>query len=265
MKACRFPVRADDGFAAVVRRRSLTLAAVLMLGVVTAAAAATPPEDPLDSSQWAYMARRYFADAPVVFDARVQVLAPDSAQPGQATPVRVSASGLTGIARITVFADANPQPTVLDYAPVHAAPTLSFEVTIDQATPVRAAMRTADGVWHVGGVWVDAGGGACMAATLPVAAAGQTAQHGRMMARLWSRGDGQRLKIALPAGSERAAARRPQAIVVRDAAGRRLARIVPGPGLAADAVLALDLDERGPVEVTATQRDGAPIVTRVTP
>ena len=264
MKPRRFLVQRDCGFACSRGRRPrLLLAAMLMLGC--AAAAATPPEDPLDSSQWVYMARRYFADATVVFDTRVRVLAPDSAQPGQATPVRVGASGLTGIARITVFADANPQPTVLDYAPVHAAPTLSFDVTIAQATPVRAAMRTADGVWHVGGVWVDAGGGACMAASPPVAAANQTARDSRITVRLWPRGHGQRLKIALPAGRDRAAAGSSQSIVVRDAAGRTLARIVPGPSLAANAVLALDLDDRGPVDISTAQRDGGSVVTRVTP
>ena len=38
---------------------------------------------------------------------------------------------------------------------------------IDQATAIRASVRTADGVWHVGSTYIDAAGGGC---TAPAAA-----------------------------------------------------------------------------------------------
>jgi sulfur-oxidizing protein SoxY len=38
---------------------------------------------------------------------------------------------------------------------------VSFRFKLEQASPVRAAVRTADGVWHIGGTWVDSAGGGC--------------------------------------------------------------------------------------------------------
>ena len=68
---------------------SKTLALMLLVLAMPAAAAAS--DDPLDSSQWRYMLRQYFPDAKVVFDDRVQVVAPDYAEDSLATPVQVRA------------------------------------------------------------------------------------------------------------------------------------------------------------------------------
>jgi sulfur-oxidizing protein SoxY len=82
-------------------------------------------------------------------------------------PITVSADGLTDIELITVLVDRNPIRKVLDYLPnlqLGALPRVSFRFKLQQASPVRAAVKTRDGVWHVGGTLVDSAGGGCTVA-----------------------------------------------------------------------------------------------------
>jgi sulfur-oxidizing protein SoxY len=60
-----------------------------------------------------------------------------------------------------VLVERNPIRKVLDFYPQQALPAVSFRFKLEQASPVRAAVRTADGVWHVGGTWVESSGGGC--------------------------------------------------------------------------------------------------------
>ena len=140
--------------------RQAALAALAFLAA-TAGAAAEIPADPWRSVMWEYMAERHLADGPVVFDDRVRVAAPASAENQFEVPVTVDATALPGVTEIVVLADLNPVPHVLTFTPVSAAPYLGFRIKLEQASVIHAAARTADGTWHVGGAEVDAAGGGC--------------------------------------------------------------------------------------------------------
>ena len=89
------------------------------------------------------------------------------------------------VEEIVVFADMNPIPRILNYRPASAKPVIGLRLKLQQATPIRAAASTGDGVWHVGGVFVDAAGGGC---TSPALAHGdpQWERHlGEVQARAW--------------------------------------------------------------------------------
>ncbi|MEZ5702133.1 MAG: thiosulfate oxidation carrier protein SoxY [Burkholderiaceae bacterium] len=51
--------------------------------------------------------------------------------------------------------------SMLDFAPVKALPMLAFRIRMEQASPVRAMVKTRCGRWHVGSTWVQAAGGGC--------------------------------------------------------------------------------------------------------
>jgi sulfur-oxidizing protein SoxY len=76
-------------------------------------------------------------------------------------PITVSADGLGEVEMIMVFVDRNPIRKVLEYFPLGSLPRVSFRFKLQQASPVRAAVKTRDGVWHVGGTLVDSAGGGC--------------------------------------------------------------------------------------------------------
>ncbi|MBL1143273.1 MAG: quinoprotein dehydrogenase-associated SoxYZ-like carrier [Proteobacteria bacterium] len=100
---------------------------------------------------------------PVIFDDRVQISMPDFAEDPMNVPVSVQVNNLENIEEIVIFADLNPIQKVLSFQPFHIKPYLSFRIKVEQSTPVRAAVRTSDGSWHVGGSWLEAAGGGCTA------------------------------------------------------------------------------------------------------
>jgi sulfur-oxidizing protein SoxY len=121
--------------------------------------------DPFGSLQWPELKRGYLGEkAVVVFDeAHVVVEAPAFAEDPMNVPVGVSVHGLSDVVQIVVIVDRNPIRKVLEFQPLAPAalPSLNFRFKLEQASPVRAAVKTRDGVWHVGGAWVDAAGGGC--------------------------------------------------------------------------------------------------------
>ncbi|PXW98826.1 sulfur-oxidizing protein SoxY [Sphaerotilus hippei] len=117
--------------------------------------------DPFQSLPWPGMRREFLGTGTVVFDERVQVRGPAFAEDPMNVPITVSVRALDAVDRILVLVDRNPIRRVLEYRPRQALPAVSFRFKLEQASPVRAAVRTADGVWHVGGTWVDSAGGGC--------------------------------------------------------------------------------------------------------
>jgi len=124
---------------------------------------ASPQVDPLNSPGWETMHLQMLDNGSVVFDDRVTVSMPDFAEDPLNVPVSVRVKELVSIEEILVFADLNPIQKVLSFKPFHAKPYLSFRIKVEQSTPVRAAVRTLDGIWHVGGRWLEAAGGGCTA------------------------------------------------------------------------------------------------------
>lgn len=160
-------------------------AVVLMVLAAPAVAAEIP--DPLGSPIWPEIRTQVLGDGPVVFDSRVEVVAPANAEDTTAVPVSARVHGLDGVKSLVLFADYNPIPKILAFEPTDAEPFIATRFKINMATPVRAAALTADGVWHVGGAWVDAAGGGCTQPTATSANADWQSRLGEIRARAWPR------------------------------------------------------------------------------
>lgn len=171
------------------------LAYMLAVGLAAGAHAA-PPADPLDSPNWPGLAKTFFGDAPVRFDDRVHVRFPEIAENQHEFPVEIDARGIAGVKRMLLFADLNPIPLAIDFAPGRSQPFLATRIKLDQRTPVRAAVQLADGSWLVSGGWIDAAGGGCSAP--PVSRVkGDWAQHlGEVRGRAWAEQGGARIRLA---------------------------------------------------------------------
>ncbi|WP_382159219.1 quinoprotein dehydrogenase-associated SoxYZ-like carrier [Hydrogenophaga sp. ANAO-22] len=149
----------------MLRRRTLLWGGLLGAPPLWAAAEDRTGGDPLGSMQWPTLRRQYLRDAPMVFSEAVTVRGPAFADDAMNVPLLVDARGLArtggGVARILVVVDRNPVREVLAFEPLRALPMLAFRIRMEQASPVRAMVQTADGRWHVGGTWVQAAGGGC--------------------------------------------------------------------------------------------------------
>lgn len=165
-------------------------AALLAIVAPACAAAGDLPPDPLNSPMWRDIAGKHLTGGPVVIDERVKVVVPGIVERQTQVPVTVDARALPGVSEVVLLADLNPIQHVLTLRPLAAAPYVSVRVKIEQGTPVRAAARTSDGVWHVGGVYLDAAGGGCTAPAMARGEADWTTTVGRTQGRVWREADG---------------------------------------------------------------------------
>lgn len=246
-------------------RAAIALCAALAAG--TPSVRAGDGEDPLRSVMWPDLSRRYFGDARVEFDERVKVVVPGTAENQAQVPITADARVLGPVEKLIVFADLNPIPFVLALYPDAAAAYVSVRIKVEQATPVRSAALTADGVWHVGGTFLDAAGGGCSAPTMARQDADWSQTLGQARGRLWREADGTtraRFRIRHPMDTGLAKDNAPayyiERIEMRSASGQSLARLELSEPVSEDPTLTLIArlanGERG-VDVEGRDNNGA--------
>lgn len=256
----------------VKRRSCLWLAGALVSGRATAA---DPFEgDPYKSYQWPEMRREFLgAKARVRFDERVRVKGPPFAEDPMNVPITVSAE-LPGVQRLMVLVDRNPIRKVLEMQPLAAMPAVSFRFKLEQASPVRALALAADGVWHVGGAWVDSAGGGCTVAGATRSDGSWSQTLGQVSARMFSSvpgaESGARLRLRVMHPMDTGLVRGIPAfyvnrLSVRDADDRELLRLQAFEPLSENPVLSFDFVRRppGPLRIVGSDNNGNRIDSRV--
>lgn len=255
-------------------RLPLTIAAIALAALMSPADAAALQEsgDPLASARWADMEKTILAGAPMPFDPRVKVIAPETAENPMQVPVTVDATALGKVVEVIVFADFNPIVQILRFYPEETGAYLGFRVKLQQSTPVRAAARTADGIWHVGGTWVNTVGGGC---TAPSAAAGSPLWQQRLnevSGRQWSEGaqSGRlRLRIVHPMDTGLIAGTPAfylEEIDFTNAKGQRLMRLQTFEPVAENPVFTLNRGEiSGEIEASGRDNNGNAFRARIAP
>lgn len=229
--------------------RRLAIAAAAALILAATGARAELPDDPLKSVMWKDMAKQFFAGAKVQFDDRVKVVLPSIVENQAQVPVTADARGIGKVEKLVVFADLNPIQHVLTLTPDKAQPYVSFRMKVEQGTPVRAAALTADGVWHVGGAYLDAAGGGCSAPALARKDADWSTTVGMAQGRIWREADGGarvRLRVRHPMDTGLAKDNTPaffiETLDMKDQKGGSLARLEIKEPMSEDPTLTLILD-----------------------
>lgn len=239
----------------LTRLRLATTAVALHAFMIASAAAQTPaaaaPADPLNSPSWTDVRLKIAGQAPVIFDPRVEVLAPAVAEDSLNVPVTIALKDLPNVQRVLVIADLNPILKVLEFEPLRAMPRLSFRLKLQQGSPVRALALTSDGVWHAGGVWVDAAGGGCTAPSVGRSSGTWADTLGEVDARWWDKADGQRLKFRVMHPMDTGLAPGIPAffierLTLRDRAGSEWARIVTYEPVSENPLFSLEFDDAPP-------------------
>lgn len=216
----------------------MRLTASIIAAITATAIGVSPPAaaesqiDPLrGAGRWGDMERFFMAGKKYVFDPRVKVEAPGTAEDPLNVPITIDASALSDVKEMLVFADFNPILEILRFYPDSTSPFISFRAKLQQTTPVRAAVRTADGVWHVGGTLVNTVGGGCTAPSLGSVSPEWQQRLNEVSARVWTEGpmSGRvRLRIIHPMDTGLVAgipAFHLETLVFRDEAGKPVARL----------------------------------------
>jgi sulfur-oxidizing protein SoxY len=262
------------------RRRLLGTGAGLLAW--PAAWAATPADpfdgDPFKSFQWPELKKEFLGPkARTVFDARVKVQGPAFAEDPMNVPITVS-TDLPGVQRIVVLVDRNPIRKVLELQPLAAQPAVSFRFKLEQASPVRAVVQTADGLWHVGGTLVDSAGGGCTVAGATRADGSWTQTLGQVSGRVFSGGSSSapggdaaarlRVRIMHPMDTGLVGgipAFYVSRLSVRDAGDRELLRIHTFEPVSENPVFSFDFAKAppGPLRITGVDNNGNRIESKV--
>ncbi|HSV71421.1 MAG TPA: quinoprotein dehydrogenase-associated SoxYZ-like carrier [Methylibium sp.] len=248
-------------------RRTFLVAAGSLVGAPLLAAADATGGDPFGSLQWPGLRREFFGAAPLRFDERVQVKGPGFAVDPMTVPVTVSVDGLADVEQIVVIVDRNPIRKVLEFEPLAGArPTLSFRFKLEQASPVRAAARTKDGVWHVGGTLVDSAGGGCTVPGSTRADGSWSRTLGQVSGRVFDALDGPggarvRLRVMHPMDTGLVAgipAFYLKRLSLSDAGGAELLRLATYEPISENPVFSFDFARRpaGPLRVSGSDNNG---------
>jgi len=251
------------------------LGAALLLPVPLSQAQTPAPDaqDPYRSLAWPDLRAAYLDAAPLRFDGRVQVLGPAFAEDPMNVPIRVQVDpSLGAVERVVVLVDRNPIQRVLEFRPGAALPAIGFRFKLEQASPVRAAAKLADGRWVVGGTWVDAAGGGCTVAGASRQDGSWSRTLGQVHGRLFSRaGEGAarlRLQVMHPMDTGLAAgipAFYVQQLAVQDAQGRELARLATYEPVSENPVFSLDFAQppAGGLQIVGADNNGNRIASRL--
>ena len=219
--------------------------------------------DPLDSPQWDVMHEKYLNSETVVFDDRVKVFAPNVAEDSMNVPVSFDAAELENIQEIVVIADLNPIPLVLRYFPDKIAPYLAFRIKLQQGSPVRAAVKTSDNIWHVGSTWVDAAGGGCTLPSIGTSSGDWTSTLGKVSANIWERTDNSpnrlRIKVMHPMDTGLAPgipAFYIEQMTLSDKDGKQLARLEVYEPISENPMLSLGVDKHEYLKINGRDNNG---------
>jgi sulfur-oxidizing protein SoxY len=153
--------------------------------------------DPVTSVMWAYYHERLLGGEAFVFDERVKVSVPPFAEDARQVPIQVDASAFDGqVVRMLAWAELNPIAQIFDFKPgEQVLPRLAIRIRVEQATPLRVAVLTRDGMWHVGSAQVDAAGGGCTAPSVVRAEAGWEERLGEVLGKRYVLSDANRLRL----------------------------------------------------------------------
>jgi sulfur-oxidizing protein SoxY len=163
---------------------------------------------------------------------------------------------------------------VLEFFPTQALPALSFRFKLEQASPVRVAARAADGLWHVGGTWVDSSGGGCTVSGATRKDGSWPQTLGEVSGRLFMQSPGEaqasrlRLRVMHPMDTGLVGgipAFFVNRLSVQDAAGHELARLHTYEPVSENPVFSFDFTTppEGGVRVVGSDNNGNRIASQV--
>ncbi len=244
------------------------LAKLTVLAVVLSAPAlAATTEDPLESAIWSDIRAAHLPGGEVVFDDLVTLVMPTEIENSTDVPLPVKLSPeLTGIAEIVVIAENNPIQTVARMMPYRRLASIGLKMRLEMSTPVRAAVLTDDGVWHVGSEWAEVLTPGGCSAPIEFSEAGQGARLGEIAMRTYEREEADRLKFriihpmetgfAFTGDGEQIPAYYIEWIEISDAAGK-VVDVFTQAAMAPDPIITLDVPElRQSLRINARDSEG---------
>ena len=140
----------------------------------------------------------FFGDNKVLFhDKHIIVKVPSFADNPAQVPIFVDASYYKNGKRVVIFADLNLIKTILDMQIIDFVPTMSMNIKVAQATPLRVAVLDENDVWHVATADIQSEGGGCSVAPNEEKDKEKLEQLGKYRSKVSQKKDGYKLKFSI--------------------------------------------------------------------
>ncbi len=107
--------------------------------------------DPAGSELWEDLSGAYLGeDATVTFDNSIRVMMADRVESAHEVPIMVKIPHeLRDMEELVLLVDRNPIQQVARIMPHRPIESVGMNIRLEESTPVRAAVRGQDGIWHV--------------------------------------------------------------------------------------------------------------------
>ncbi|WP_087500773.1 quinoprotein dehydrogenase-associated SoxYZ-like carrier [Pseudomonas sp. SID14000] len=244
-------------------RATFLLACWMPWAVQAQASEPSNHKDPVPSVMWDFYHKQLLGQAAFVFDDRVKLLAPPFAEDARQVPLEIDARAFSGeVVRMLAWAELNPLPRIVDFQPgERVLPWLSIRIRVEQATPLRAAVLTRDGLWHVGSTLIDAAGGGCTAPSVVRTQPGWEEHLGEVLGGRYPRGDSSRLRLQVAHPMDNGLVSGiPEFFLnhaeLQDADGQRLASLELYPAVSENPNLGFDIQGPGPTRLVLQDNSG---------
>ncbi|NQY21951.1 MAG: thiosulfate oxidation carrier complex protein SoxZ [Campylobacteraceae bacterium] len=122
-------------------------------------------KDPLNSPMWNDVIKMFFKNETYIIDSNIIIKVPSFADNALQVPVYVDASYYKNAQRLLLFADLNAIIPLVDMQLLGLLPIISLNMKIAQGTPLRAAIKDKNGLWHINSVEIKSFGGGCAVAS----------------------------------------------------------------------------------------------------
>lgn len=154
--------------------------------------------DPLNSPMWEDVRKMFLKNEAFVFENKnIIIKVPSFADNPLQVPVYVDASYYKNATRLILFADLNAIIPILDMKLFDFKAIISLNMKIAQGTPLRAAVKDKDGLWHIGSAQIKSFGGGCSVASVASTLADKEKQFGQYKINIFELEHKNRIKLSI--------------------------------------------------------------------
>lgn len=154
--------------------------------------------DPLNSPMWQDLINKYFQNETFVFDDKNIILkVPSFADNPLQVPIYVDGSFYEEASEVFIFADVNAIIPLLRMKLNDFKPIISVNMKIAQGTPLRAAIKDKDGLWHIASKEIRSFGGGCSVPSEASALDNWETQLGKAKYSIFTKASNNRIKFSV--------------------------------------------------------------------
>lgn len=154
--------------------------------------------DPLNSPMWEDVKKKFLKNEAYEFDNKhIKIKVPSFADNPLQVPIYVDASYYKDAKKLLIFADLNAIIPLIEMDLYDFKPIVSVNMKIAQGTPLRAAVKDKNGLWHIASREIKSFGGGCSVASNASGLENWESQLGKTKYSVFKKDNISRIKLSV--------------------------------------------------------------------